>query len=137
MTERQEAAEQLREAERVEANARKGAGWYARYLIALAVGQLVLVPVALLWDGPTGVVTSANSALVVGLSVYLTRQRAIPKGFVATHVALIISWAVLFVLSLVLGFTFFQGSVAFAVGAALCCVLPLVVGAWREARRHA
>ncbi|MGW8975687.1 hypothetical protein [Streptomyces platensis] len=137
MTEHQEAAEQLREAERVETTARKGARWYARYLIALAVGQFVLVPVALLWNGPTSVVTSANSALVMGLSVYLARQRAIPKGFVATHFVLTISWAVLFVLSLALGFTLFQGSVSFAAAAAVCCGLPLLVGAWREARRHA
>ncbi|AJC59435.1 hypothetical protein [Streptomyces sp. 769] len=137
MTEHQEAAGQLREAERVEATARKGAGWYTRYLITLAVGQLVLVPVALLWHGPTSVFTSANSALVMGLSAYLARQRAIPRGFTATHLVLILSWAVLFALSLVLGFTLFQGSVPFAAMAAVGCALPLLVGAWREARRRA
>ncbi|WP_405531914.1 hypothetical protein OG592_29230 [Streptomyces avidinii] len=116
--------------------ARQGSGWYARYLWAFAAGQLVLVPVAVLWRGPVSAVVFGvtNALLVTGLSVYAARQRVVRRGFGVKHGVLVGSWAVVFALVVVLGFTVFGPSVPFAAGAALACALPLAVGAWTEMR---
>lgn len=66
----------------VERAARQRSGWYARYLWAFAAGQLVLVPIAVLWRGPVSAVvfSVANGLLVAGLSVYAARQRVMRRG---------------------------------------------------------
>ncbi|MFD9480502.1 MULTISPECIES: hypothetical protein [Streptomyces] len=120
----------------LEQAARRRSGWYARYLWAFAAGQLVLVPMAVLGRGPVSVVVLgvANVLLVTGLSVYAARQQVVRRGFGVKHGVLVGSWAVVFALVVVLGFTVFGRSVPFAVGAALACALPLAVGAWTETR---
>ncbi|MFG2486743.1 MULTISPECIES: hypothetical protein [Streptomyces] len=120
----------------LEQAARQRSGWYARYLWAFAAGQLVLVPIAVLWRGPvSGVVFAVTNALLVtGLSVYAARQRVVRRGFGVKHGVLVGSWAVVFALSITLGTAAFGHGVAFAAVAALACALPPAVGAWTETR---
>ncbi|MER7823646.1 MULTISPECIES: hypothetical protein [unclassified Streptomyces] len=116
--------------------ARQRSGWYARYLWAFAAGQLVLVPMAVLWRGPvSGVVFGVTNALLVtGLSVYAARQRVIRRGFGVKHGVTIGSWAVVFALAITLGTSVFGHGVAFAAVAAVACAAAPAVGAWTETR---
>ncbi|MFJ9645490.1 hypothetical protein ACWEPM_16030 [Streptomyces sp. NPDC004244] len=116
---------------------RARSGWYARYLWAFAAGQLVLVPVAVLWHGPVSAMVFglANALLVTGLSVYAARQRVTPRGFGVRHGVLVGSWAAVFALTVTLGSTVFADSPAFAAVAAAGCALPLATGARLEQRR--
>ncbi|MFJ3964339.1 hypothetical protein [Streptomyces sp. NPDC090036] len=116
--------------------ARRRSGWYARYLWAYAAGQLVLVPVAVLWHGPvSGVVFAVTNALLVtGLSVYAARQRVVRRRFGVKHGVVMASWAVVFALTITVGVAAFGHGVPFAVAGALACALPLAVGAWTETR---
>ncbi|MEJ8644779.1 hypothetical protein WKI68_32935 [Streptomyces sp. MS1.HAVA.3] len=139
MHEAAEAAGALGRAAGLEKAAREHSGWYARYLWAFAAGQLVLVPMAVLWHGLTSalVFAAANTALVTGLSVYAARQRVVRRGFGVKHGVLLGSWTVLFALTVTLGNTAFGSSVPFAAVAAVGCALPLAVGAWSETRSAA
>ncbi|MDJ0462384.1 hypothetical protein [Streptomyces sp. H27-C3] len=139
MSEHTEAVEALGRAGTVERAALHDSGWYARYLLVFAAGQLVLVPVAVLWHGLAAalVFALANAALVGGLSVYAAKQRVVRRGFGVRHGTPIGSWAVLFGLTVALSVTVFVDSPAFAVVAALGCALPPAVGARQEMRRSA
>ncbi|MBF6048523.1 hypothetical protein GO001_25505 [Streptomyces sp. NRRL B-1677] len=127
----------LRRAADVEKAARERSGWHARYLWAFAAGQLVLVPVAVLWHGFASAVAFGlgNTFFVTGLSLYAARQRVVRRGFGVKHGLVVGTWAVVFVLSVTLGSSAFGSSPAFAVVAALMCALPLATGAWLEMRR--
>ncbi|MEV7563211.1 hypothetical protein [Streptomyces sp. NPDC089795] len=120
----------------LEQAARLRSGWYARYLWVFAAGQLVLVPMAVLWHGPVSAVVFAvtNALLVTGLSVYAMRQRVMRRGFGAKHGVMMGSWATLFALTITVGTAAFGHGVAFAAVAALVCALPPAVGAWTEGR---
>lgn len=121
----------------VERAARQRSGWYARYLWVFAAGQLLLVPIAVLWRGPVSAVvfSMTNGLLVAGLSVYAARQRVMRRGAGKKHVLLVASWATLFALTVTLGTAVFGHGVPFAAVAAVACALPLAVGAWTETRR--
>ncbi|MER7732725.1 hypothetical protein ABTX80_17740 [Streptomyces erythrochromogenes] len=136
MNERADAAASLRGIARIEGKVRGRSGWYAGYLWLFAAWQLVLVPAVLLWHGPAGATAGAlaNAVVVVGLSLFATRQPVVPRGHAGTHLAVIGAWAVAYVLALVLGLTVFPDSVPFAAVAALACALPAAVAARREAR---
>ncbi|MEV5986320.1 hypothetical protein AB0L85_15025 [Streptomyces sp. NPDC052051] len=136
MREQADAAAALKWTVRIEATTRVRSRWYVSYLWLFAVWQLVLVPAVLLWHGPTGALVSAlvNALVVMGLSLFATRQPVIPHGYGGLHFKVIGAWAAAYVLALVLGFTVFVDSVAFAAVAALACALPASAAAWREAR---
>ncbi|OKH98093.1 hypothetical protein A6A06_28110 [Streptomyces sp. CB02923] len=127
----------LDRAEAVERAARARSGWYARYLWGYAAGQLVLVPVALLWHGvaAASVLTLTNVALATGLSVYAARQRIVPRGFGARHGVLMGCWGAAYTAALLLGNLAFPDSRVYAAVAAPACALPLAVGAVLERRR--
>ncbi|MCX5196668.1 hypothetical protein OOK31_22710 [Streptomyces sp. NBC_00249] len=136
MSDSAEAAGVLGRAAALERAARAGSGWYGRYLGVFAVGQLVLVPMALLWHGPAAAAVFAvvNTAMVTGLSVYAARQRVIRRGFGLRHGLVIGVWAVAFAAAVVLGSTVFTDHVGFAAVAALVCALPAALGARSELR---
>ncbi|MFJ7205382.1 hypothetical protein ACIQWR_17790 [Streptomyces sp. NPDC098789] len=137
MRESADARRRLGRAAEVEAASRGGSGWYARYLWAFAAGQLVLVPMTVLWRGVTSAVVFglANALLVTGLSVYATHQRVVRRGFGLRHGVIIGTWAVVFTLTVSLGVAAFGASPGFAAAAAVACALPLAVGALLELRR--
>ncbi|MBD0708903.1 hypothetical protein BU197_10985 [Streptomyces sp. CBMA291] len=136
MQERTEAVAALSGIARIEATARGKSRWYVRYLWMFAAWQLVLVPTLLLWRGPAGVMagTAANGVVVLGLSLFATRQPVTPRGYGGRHAKVFGAWGVAYAAALVLGLTLFTGSVVFAVVAALVCALPGAVAAVREAR---
>jgi hypothetical protein len=121
----------------LERKTRVRSGWYARYLWTFAAGQLVLVPMALLWHGLTEALVFAltNTLLVTALSVYAARQPVVRRGFGIKHGLMMGSWGVTYALGIALGTTAFVDSQAFAAAAAAACALPLATGAWLEARR--
>ncbi|MGK5548785.1 hypothetical protein ACSNOH_29235 [Streptomyces sp. URMC 127] len=118
----------------VEKAARARSGWYARYLWVFAAGQLILVPIAVLWHGfvPALVFVIVNAALVTGLSLYAARQRVVRRGFGAKHGLIVGTWGAVFALAASLGNTVFVNSPAFAAAATTACALPLAMGAWLE-----
>ncbi|MBW5485927.1 hypothetical protein [Streptomyces bambusae] len=126
----------LGRASAAEKAARRGSGWYGRYLTAFAAGQLVLVPTALLWHGPlAGATFAVAQALLVGaLSVYAARQRVVRRGSGVRHLVIVGVWGAVFALSVVLGTTVLTDSPGFAAAAALACAAPAAVGAWLERR---
>ncbi|WP_405676342.1 hypothetical protein OG239_41595 [Streptomyces sp. NBC_00868] len=136
MGEQAAAAAALKGTARIETTARVRSRWYVGYLWLFAVWQLVLVPAVLLWHGATGALVSAlaNALVVMGLSLFAVRQPVIPRGYGGLHLKVVGAWAAAYVLALVLGFTVFVSSVAFAAVAALVCALPASAAAWREAR---
>lgn len=136
MSEQADAAAALKGTARIEATVRVRSRWYVGYLLLFAVWQLVLVPAVLLWRGPTGALVSAlaNALVVVGLSLFAIRQPVTPRGYGGLHLKVIGAWTAAYVPALVLGFTVFASSVAFAAVAAFVCALPASAAAWREAR---
>ncbi|MER6449839.1 hypothetical protein DEJ51_08090 [Streptomyces venezuelae] len=129
----------LGQAAGLERAARLRSGWYARYLWVFAAGQLVLVPMAVMWHGPVSAVTFAvtNALLVTGLSVYAMRQRVMRRGFGVKHGVMMATWTTAFSLSITVGTEAFGHGAAFAAAAALACALPPAVGAWTEMRSAA
>ncbi|MEV4925359.1 hypothetical protein [Streptomyces roseoverticillatus] len=121
----------------VERAAQARSGWYARYLWVFAAGQLILVPIAVLWHGFASAMAFglANTFLVTGLSVYAARQRVVRRGFGVKHGVMVGSWGTVFALAVTLGNTVFVNNPAFAAVAALGCALPLATGARLEMRR--
>ncbi|UQX02178.1 hypothetical protein [Streptomyces sp. RerS4] len=136
MGEQADAAAALKGIALMETTTRRRGDWYAGYLWLFAGWQLVLVPAVLLWHGPTGTVVStlANALVVMGLSLFATRQPVVPRGLGSRHLKVIGAWAVAYVSALALGLTVFGDSVAFVVAAAVACALPAAIAAWREAR---
>ncbi|MEU7064535.1 hypothetical protein [Streptomyces sp. NPDC046161] len=136
MLEQADAAASLKGIGRIEGTVRGRSGWYVGYLWLFAVWQLVLVPAVLLWHGRTGTLVSAlaNAVVVMGLSLFATRQPVVPRGYAGRHLRAIGAWAVAYVVSLVLGYGFFPDSVAFAGVAALVCALPAAAVAYRMGR---
>ncbi|MFK0259015.1 hypothetical protein [Streptomyces sp. NPDC090445] len=136
MSEQTDAATALQGIARIEATAKGRSGWYNAYLWVFAAWQLIVVPAVLLWQGPTGTVVStlANALVVMGLSVFATRQPVVPHGFGGRHLKVIGVWTVVYLSVLAAGLTVFRDSVAFAAVAALACAAPAAVTAWREAR---
>ncbi|MFB7258363.1 hypothetical protein [Streptomyces nojiriensis] len=120
----------------LERAARLRSGWYARYLWVFAAGQLVLVPMAVLWRGPVSAVVFGvtNALLVTGLSVYTVRQRVMRRGFGMKHGMMMASWTVVFALTITVGTAVFGHGAPFAAVGALACALPPAVGAWTEMR---
>lgn len=137
MTEHTHAAEALGTAYRVEAAARRHSGWYSWYLLAFAAAQAPMVPAVLLWRGPSAVGTSTALFILVvmALSAYAHRQKAVRRGFGVLHLVVMVAWAALFTTTMTLGTTVFVGSVGFTVAAVIACALPMVLGAWREWRQ--
>lgn len=121
----------------VESEARRRSGWYARYLGVFAAGQLVLVPIALLWRGLLGalVFSLTNLVLIAGLSVYAARQRSVRRGFAARHGLVLGTWAVAFAVAIGWGISAFEGSVTYALVAAIWCAIPPAVAGWWERER--
>ncbi|RSS64149.1 hypothetical protein EF912_02105 [Streptomyces sp. WAC07061] len=136
MHEQADAAASLKGIARIEGTVRGRGGWYVGYLWLFAVWQLALVPAVLLWHGRTGTLVStlSNALVVMGLSLFATRQPVVPRGYGGRHLRVIGGWAVAYVLTLVFGFTVFLDNVAFAAVAALACALPAAAAAWREVR---
>ncbi|WP_327134478.1 hypothetical protein OG311_31805 [Streptomyces sp. NBC_01343] len=136
MSEQVDAAASLQGIGRIEGIVRGQSGWYVGYLWLFAAWQLVLVPAVLLWHGRTGAMVStlANALVVMGLSLFATRQPVVPRGYGGRHLKVIGAWAVAYVLSLVLGYTVFPDSVAFAAVAALACALPAAATAGQKGR---
>lgn len=136
MSEQADAVASLKGIARIEASVRGRSGWYVGYLWLFAAWQLALVPAVLMWHGRTGTLVStlANAVVVMGLSVFATRQPVVPRGYGGRHLRVIGAWAVAYVLTLVLGLTVFLDSVAFAAVTAVVCALPAAVAAWRETR---
>lgn len=136
MSERADAAAALKGTAQIEASARSRSRWYMGFLWLFAVWQLVLVPAVLLWHGATGALVSAlaNALVVMGLSLFAVRQPVTPRGYAGLHIKVMVTWTVAYILALVLGYTVFMNSVAFAGLAALVCALPAAAAAWREAR---
>jgi uncharacterized membrane protein YjjP (DUF1212 family) len=97
-----EAADALREADRLSARARSAGRWYVRYLTFFAIASFVLALCFGLVGPKWGawVITPLWLAFVIVISVYANRQRAVPRGMARIHNVMIVAWAVLWALVL-------------------------------------
>ncbi|MFI0980330.1 hypothetical protein ACH4SP_25405 [Streptomyces sp. NPDC021093] len=140
MSEYTDAVAALQRVDRVERAALRGSSWYARYLLVFGVTQLMFVPVFLLWTSMTVFVVALSVFLlmVAALIVYAIQQRAVRRNFGLRHSITIGSWALVHTAMMTLvGLGGLRGSVPFAVGGALACATPPLVGALLEKRRAA
>ncbi|MFJ2744590.1 hypothetical protein ACIO3O_33615 [Streptomyces sp. NPDC087440] len=140
MSEYTDAVAALRRAEQMEGDARRGSNWYARYLLVFGIAQFGFIPLVVLWHGAlaTGVTMGAYAMMIVLLSVYAARQRTARRNFGLRHGLLIAAWSLLYAATIVLhSRDGWPDSVPLAVGGALACALPLLVGAALELRRTA
>ncbi|MFG2334455.1 hypothetical protein ACGFMM_33310 [Streptomyces sp. NPDC048604] len=136
MAEFADAAEALTRSRAMEEKVRGRSRWYVRYLVVYGLAQAVLVPAVLLWHGPVAVAVSTTlfALCIAGLSAFAARQRAVRRGFGTRHVLIIVSWGVLYAAALLIGPQVARDSVPFAIGAALCCAVPIAVGVRLELR---
>ncbi len=118
-------------AERLAQRSRRAARWYAVYLLFYGVGTFALALLIGIAPGPLGVSLGMGLwlLLLVGLTVYQRRQRALIKRFARLHLIVISTWAVLWVVTVVVGTIFFVGDLTWWIPAGLVTALPALIGA--------
>ena len=118
-------------AERLAQRSRRAARWYALYLLLYGVGTFALALLIGIAPGPLGVSLGMGvwMVLLIGLTVYQRRQQALIRQFARLHLIVISTWAVLWVITVVVGTIFFVGDLSWWVPAGLVTALPALVGA--------
>ena len=121
----------LTTAERFAQRSRRAARWYAFYLLLYALGTFVLALVIGIAPGPLGVSIGMGVWLVllVGLTLYQRRQQALIRRFAALHTIVIMTWASLWVITVIMGSFFFVGDLSWWVPAGIVTALPALIGA--------
>ncbi len=124
------ADELLTSAERLAQRSRRAARWYAFYLLLYALGTVVLAFLIGVAPGPLGVSLGMGLWLVllVGLTLYQRKQQALIKKFAALHTIVILTWAPLWVLTVIVGTFYFVGDLSFWLPAGIVTALPALVG---------
>ncbi|MDN5762672.1 MAG: hypothetical protein L0H41_10195 [Microlunatus sp.] len=121
----------LDDADRLANAARRSGRWYANYLVAYAIGTLILALLVGAFPGSFGAVVGIGIwlVLVAALTIYQYRQRATIKRFGALHSIVIAVWGVLWIITVVVGSLYFVGQLGWWIGAGIATALPPLVGA--------
>ncbi len=124
------ANELLTTAERLAQRSRRAARWYALYLVLYALGTVLLALLIGIAPGPLGVSIGMGVWLVllVGLTLYQRRQQALIKKFVALHTIVIMTWASLWIITVIAGTFFFVGDLSWWLPAGIVTALPALIG---------
>ncbi|MFG2531517.1 hypothetical protein [Streptomyces sp. NPDC048516] len=133
----QEAAAALDRAQKLSSKVRKGTRWYVWYYLIFGCATAIQVLFTGLLARPHGVAIGGGlwCATIVGLSLYVARQRVARRGFGWRLGVVIASWGLLYSAVLVPGLTWFQGDPAWWGPGALVVALPGLMSAYLEARR--
>ena len=67
--------------------------------------------------------------LLVGLTLYQRRQQSLIRRFAALHTIVIMTWASLWVITVIMGSFFFVGDLSWWVPAGIVTALPALIGA--------
>ena len=121
----------LSSGERLAQRSRRAARWYAFYLLLYALGTFVLALLIGIAPGPLGVTVGMVIWLVllVGLTLYQRRQQALIRRFASLHVIVIMTWASLWVITVIAGTFFFVGDLSWWIPAGIVTALPALIGA--------
>ncbi|MGY5129312.1 hypothetical protein [Streptomyces nigrescens] len=132
-----DAAAALARAQELGSAVRKGTKWYVRYQVIYGCAAAVMVLSVGLLPPPYGVAigTGIWVATIVGLSVYVARQRVSRRGFGWWHGGLLTAWALLNFAVLIPGMYWHQGAASWWVPGAVVVALPGLIGGYMEARR--
>lgn len=124
------ADELLTSAERLAQRSRRAARWYALYLLLYAVGTFALAFLIGIAPGPLGVSIGMGVwvVLLVGLTLYQRRQQALIKRFAALHTIVIMTWASLWIITVIVGTFYFVGDLSWWVPAGIVTALPALLG---------
>lgn len=124
------AGELLTSAERLAQRSRRAARWYALYLLLYAVGTFALAFLIGIAPGPLGVSIGMGVwvVLLVGLTLYQRRQQALIKRFAALHTIVIMTWASLWIITVIVGTFYFVGDLSWWVPAGIVTALPALLG---------
>ena len=124
------ADELLTSAERLAQRSRRAARWYGCYLLLYAIGTVALAFLIGVAPGPLGVSLGMGAWLVllVGLTLYQRKQRALIKKFAALHTIVIMTWASLWIITVIAGSFYFVGDLSWWVPAGLVTALPALLG---------
>ena len=120
----------LTSGERLAQRSRRAARWYARYLLLYAFGTVGLALVIGIAPGPLGVSIGMGVWLILlaGLTVYQRKQQALIKKFAALHTIVIMTWASLWVITVLVGTFSFVGDLSWWVPAGVVTALPALIG---------
>lgn len=121
----------LDDAARLATATRRAARWYANYLLAFAGGTVLLSVLIGIVPGPVGVGIGMACwlALLIGLTVYQRRQQAKIRRFTSLHLIVIITWASLWIITVMVGNLYFPGELSWWLPAGIVTALPALVGA--------
>ncbi len=124
------ADELLTTAERLAQRSRRAARWYALYLLLYAAGTVVLALAIGIAPGPLGVSVGMGIwvILLAGLTLYQRRQQALIKKFAALHTIVIMTWASLWIITVIAGSFFFVGDLSWWLPAGIVTALPALIG---------
>jgi len=124
------AQDQLSTAERFALRSRRAARWYASYLLLYALGTFVLALLIGIAPGALGVSIGMAVWLVllVGLALHQRRQQALMRRFAGLHAIVIMTWASLWIITVIMGTFFFVGDLSWWVSAGIVTALPPLIG---------
>lgn len=124
------ADELLTSAERLAHRSRRAARWYGFYLLLYALGTFALAFLIGVAPGPLGVSIGMGVwvVLLFGLTLYQRRQQALIKKFAALHTIVIMTWASLWIITVIVGTFYFVGDLSWWVPAGLVTALPALLG---------
>lgn len=135
---RRQARQRLAEAERADRAVRAAGRPYALFLVGLGVLSAGWF-VSLGWASSTdrGVLVSAAvfGVLIAGLCIgILPRASASRRGFTTRFASTMLGWSAVFSVGLGWGLSVWRGTPAYWLAAAVCVLLPAMVGGYVEAR---
>lgn len=121
----------LHDADRLARKAKRSSRWYALYLVIYAAGTFLASVLIGAIPGPTGLTIAMVMwvALIGGLTIYSSRQKATIKRFGLLHGLVIATWAGLWVITVVFGGMSFGSHLGWWIGGGIACALPPLVGA--------
>lgn len=123
-----EAAEALRQRQRLDEKVRSRSGWSRRYLLIYAAGAVVTALLVGLASPMVAVVgTGLWIVLCSGLGIWSQRQPVSQAGWTRRHHLFIGTWAALWAVVVIPGSAWFRGNPAWWVPGALLMAVPALV----------
>lgn len=121
----------LDDATRMANTTRRAARWYANYLLAYAAGTVLLAVLIGIAPGRLGVGIGMVCwlALLIGLTLYQRKQQAKIKRFATLHLIVIMTWASLWIITVMAGSYFYPGDLSWWLPAGIVTALPALIGA--------
>ena len=129
----------LERATQLSGRARRSTRWYGSYLLVFAAGSFAVSVLTGAVPGPRGTLTVMLlwAAFLAVTTIWIARQKTSIRGMTRLHLAVILSWAVLWGITVTVGEHYFADQLWWWVAGGLAIALPPVVGAVVTFRRTA